>query len=672
MKNSTLPALLASTLFTFGCGGSGNATAGDAGPHSDAPTDAGSHADREASQESGTSVLATDPLSTVSGSSHEHEPFIAVSPGGRVGVSFLSYLSGNAGITVGYRISNDRGDTWGPATLFPIPSGDNTQANASIAAGDDGTLYMSWAAETHTATGRSNQHVFVAKSAPGSTSFDAPVIVSDPAVAVSVYDQPRVMVTHAGVVNVGYLAASPDGVTSWLVNARSTDGKTWKRSFAAGPGSEDSFRNEARFCRPSGEGRIFLVYLDSDVAYYQGDLGLGLRYSDDDGATWSAPVVVSTESDELIIDASANLGCVTSGTDVWIDYGLTPIGNLGGSVGGGSPDLEHTMTRVRLAHSSDAGKTIDTHADVLDAQAAPRAMYPVLTGEGQKTLDLSYYGGTFDGDPKAVLMRTRATDGKTFLPPTRVHSPLTLETNRADPRWIGDYVGAAFQGGDLFLVFTDNATATPHVGFYRSTPELPSGAGLPDASTPPSDGGDAGVCYPGTKFTPVQWAPPSAFGQGVCSATQLTAYLACTEAGDCTAFRADGSNSACLGCLETDESAATHGPFITQAGDAGVSLVEVNYGGCQAHYDGKTAAGSCGEQYNDFNDCVDFECQGCSDFSSPSQGGPTYDCYYTAIDDGVCSTHRETTECGYETFEGGVAVSCTDPTAFLPLWCGGG
>ena len=664
-------ALTLVSLGPLGCSSSSTSAApGDGGP-GDAALDQAANTDADA----GSSVLSIAPLSTVPGSAHEHEPFIAVSPAGRVAVSFTSFLTTAGEISVGYRISNDRGETWGRSTLVALPTGHNEQANASVAAGDDDTLYMSWGAEEHTNLGRSGQGVYVASSPPGTTSFGTPVLVTDPTVPVAVYDQPRVSVTHAGVINLSYNETSADGLTSWIQNARSTDGKTWTRSYAAGPGAYGSFRNEARFCRPAGEGRIFMTYLDTDVAYYANDVAVALRSSDDDGATWSTPIDVTSETDELIVDASANLGCVTNGSDVWIYYGLTPEENLVGTVGGGSApssDFEPTMTRIRIAHSSDRGGTIDSRTDVLDTSVGTRAMYPVLVGEGDGTLDLSYYTGRFDDDPNGALRRTRSTDGKTFAPTARVYAPITLETNRLVPQWIGDYLGGAFQGGDLFLVFTDNASATPHVAFTRMPPALPGGdsMGEPDASAPLSDAGDPGACYTAAAFKPVTWAPPTAFGQGACSAAQVAAYLACYGAGDCTAFHGDASNAACLGCLETDESAPAHGPFVTTASDAGVTVVEVNLGGCQAHFDGKTGGGSCGQQANNANDCVNFECGGCSDFLSPSADGPTYECYYLSTETGVCASYLETRPCGYETLDGGAAAACTDLSSFVPSWCG--
>ena len=118
-------------------------------------------------------------------------------------------------------------------------------------------------------------------------------------------------------------------------------------------------------------------------------------------------------------------------------------------------------------------------------------------------------------------------------------------------------------------------------------------------------------------------------------------------------------------------SAAAHGPVLTAEADGGLQAVELNYGGCFAHYDGHTQAGSCGNQVNSFNDCYSFECQACSDYANPSAYGPTQDCEENSISVGVCAAVRETEACGNEASDGGVATPCYDPSTIFTLWCGG-
>jgi hypothetical protein len=193
------------------------------------------------------------------------------------------------------------------------------------------------------------------------------------------------------------------------------------------------------------------------------------------------------------------------------------------------------------------------------------------------------------------------------------------------------------------------------------------------ASTTVADAGipDAEIgCYARKPFTPWTWAPPTPFGQGACSATQIAAYLACTASatGDCSAFRT-ADNASCVACLETEMGAAAHGPFVTRSVNGVVQSIEENTGGCQAHYDGDNAPGGCGNQANDINDCFNAECASCADFANPSPTGPTASCQEVAYYLGACNQNRQTTRCVDETLEGG-ASTCGDLSIFVTAWCG--
>jgi hypothetical protein len=181
-------------------------------------------------------------------------------------------------------------------------------------------------------------------------------------------------------------------------------------------------------------------------------------------------------------------------------------------------------------------------------------------------------------------------------------------------------------------------------------------------------GGDSGPvgCYAAAAFTPVSWAPPASFPDPACTSAQIAAYLACFP--NCATFRSDPNNAACLGCIETDVAAAAHGPVITSGGQP----VEINFGGCQAHHDGNTAAGSCGNQENNANDCSSAECSACGDFASPQTGGPTARCQALAFGaGGACSADNAAPSCAGELADGGVAASCDNLGTFLGPWCGG-
>jgi hypothetical protein len=607
------------------------------------------------------SPLITDPISASADSQNEHEPQIAVAPGGRTIVSFNAYISG--GITVGYRISNDFGTTWGPVMLWPIPSDDNTQSNATVFATADGSLYMAWASESHTQAGRSNIRVWAAKAGPTEDTLGTPVQVNDPAITPLVIDLPVIAVTASGRAHVVYNQTLSDGNTTTLVDATSTDFVTWTRRDAVGAGSFQSFRNGARICLADGPGRIYLVHHDSDLAYYQSDLGLSLRYSDDDGLTWSAGIAVQTPDDEINV-AFQRAKCVTRGDDVWVLYEISPVTNL--------VDTSTTvpaLTQLRLAHSGDRGQTIDSRTDVA-GDDRPVLLNSALALEEGGAIDIAYYTGWKPQDAAASFRRRRSTDGVNFAPAQVVQPGLTLETSRRAHSWIGDYVGMAAAAGQLFIVYTDNAGGTAHIAFARSAPDAPGQADPSDGPAP----SDAGVpvtppaCLVTTPFQASPWAPPTAFGQNACSPTQLTAYQTClgSATGDCSAFRADSANAACVGCLETDLAAEAHGPILTQMVSGQLTVVDLNGGGCQAHYDGDTSATGCGAQINASNDCTVQACGTCSDYANPAYYGPTYDCAYTSWEpDGVCGQARVATSCVY-------ASQCNDLASILTAWCGAG
>jgi hypothetical protein len=229
----------------------------------------------------------------------------------------------------------------------------------------------------------------------------------------------------------------------------------------------------------------------------------------------------------------------------------------------------------------------------------------------------------------------------------------------AGPGSEGGFVAAVHDGG----AGGDAATSEASTATSSEPPSQSSG----NDAAPPTDAAPA--CYASAAFTPWPWAPPTPFGQDACTAPQLASYIACLSSptGDCSAFHADATNATCLVCLETDINAATHGPMLTMDGP----IVSVNWGGCQAHYDGQTGAHECGEQTNDDNDCVIGECETCADFGNPAPGGPSEQCIASA-QSGTCSPYAVTAGCEAETNDGGVAAACNDIGELLAQWCGGG
>jgi hypothetical protein len=173
------------------------------------------------------------------------------------------------------------------------------------------------------------------------------------------------------------------------------------------------------------------------------------------------------------------------------------------------------------------------------------------------------------------------------------------------------------------------------------------------------------ACAPNATFTPYAWEPPTPFYQAACNAMQLGSYLSCFQFGDCAPFKGVPANAGCVACIETDVSAPAHGPVITVGG----AIQEVNFGGCQATFDGDRSATSCGATFNDLNSCVVNECGDCPDVL---ENGPQFEaCYKAAFaTGGPCTKYDETPACRAETSPGGVAASCDAISTFLPAWCG--
>jgi hypothetical protein len=456
-----IAASLASSATIAGCdGGTGNRGAeGDAAVgNDDAGSDSGMAGDDGATDD-GTlppgTTLYEPAISASPSSLHEHEPMIAVAPNGHAVVSWEAFVG--ATVRVGYRVSSDFGATWGSVTLLPLPSNQNVQGNAKVAAAADGRLFLAWGGEYSSAGNRTNQGVYLATAGPSDPSFGVPIQVTDPSVPVTVYDQPSVSVTSGGVIDVSYNMVSPDQTAWTIVNAVSTDlGASWSHTTVAGPGSPSSYRNEARVCVPSGPGRIYMSWVDWDVG------GVALVHSDDDGRTWSpsSPLLVSASS-EIDVLAFAGTDCVTHGSDVWVLYSLTdevPTSTL-------TPVLNH----LRLGHSADRGATVADREDIADPTAGAFTMNPTLVVESDGSLDLGTYQGRGANDATASFRWSRSTDGKTFGASFVVHQPLTLETSRAVPKWIGDYVKGTFLEGKVYFVYTDNAGPAPHISFFRAT-----------------------------------------------------------------------------------------------------------------------------------------------------------------------------------------------------------
>jgi hypothetical protein len=177
-------------------------------------------------------------------------------------------------------------------------------------------------------------------------------------------------------------------------------------------------------------------------------------------------------------------------------------------------------------------------------------------------------------------------------------------------------------------------------------------------------------CYANAVFTPLAWAPPTALHQGLCTTPQLMAFQTSLN----TAGPFTSGSTTCDACLMTDVGATTHGPVLTVGG----TPTSGNYGGCMADIDGMTGAGSCGNTFDNEQQCIVFECAGaapgstrCSDFNM-TPDPITKACISAAFGPGgQCVGDSASASCSAEINPGGAAAAC-GPTFInlITIWCG--
>ncbi len=398
-------------------------------------------------------------ISSSNQSLSEHEASIAITPQGRVVVAWIDFLSTEYHIA--YRISEDRGTTWGANTSIALAPDDNIAANTSLAADAQGTVYLVYGAEHVDGAGvRSNQRVYLAQAPPGDPGFGTPKEVTDPKLAVGVYDQPNIAISNSGTLILSYGQAPPDLSTLAVVSQYSEDGgASWAQSSVLYSGSPAQ-GNEIQVCIPPTGQRAFMYYLEYGPMFY----GYVLKRSDDGGKTWSPDSTrVQTDQEVHTITVAREGNCVADADDVWILYGLTD------QQSSTSHTLVPRVTDLRLAHSSDAGASIETRSSIGDQAAGPYYLLSRLAYEGSGVLNVTYYAGSGEGDTNATYRRSRSTDGgQTFAPSVVIHQPVLYELKRTTQQWLGDYMGLGWRNGELFGAYVDNSAAHAHVAFFRS------------------------------------------------------------------------------------------------------------------------------------------------------------------------------------------------------------
>ena len=405
----------------------------------------------------GTGGTVNPIISDSPGSFLQSETSVVAGPNGVVAVAWIDL--DNTGVsTIGYTFSTDDGATFAPPTQIQSP-GNRVASDPLLAIDAMGNIYVTWVAFHTDAQGNPNSmRIYVSRADAGGTTFGTPIRVSAQGDTAS-FDKPWITATNGGALLLTYERnAMPNDYS--VVAARSNDGgMTWQRTPIADDATGMVFRNLAFPCAPKDGGHVWVTYL--------AETGLGidvrLARSDDGGATWSSETIVSQANEQVSFDDPT---CAAENDQVWIAYGLT-----------------HDMTdpkatkadkaySIQLVHSNDAGQSFDTRLEAADPAAGAFFQHPFIALEDAGVIDVVYYAGQDDLDPAGSYRRARQSatqPGNGFDPSVVVEAPVTFLQARDDQRWLGDYTGLFWRGGELYMSYVTNASGTAHIAFTRAT-----------------------------------------------------------------------------------------------------------------------------------------------------------------------------------------------------------
>lgn len=376
----------------------------------------------------------------------ESEPHVSASTDGRVAVAWIAIQA--SGLSqIGYALSKDGGLTFAPPAIAPMPAG-LVATDPVMDADASGNIYLTWLGYAYGAGGYpTKMRLYVAKSAAGAADFAAPVEAHG--ATSDLYDKPWIKVTPNGTILVVHTASDQQSYSHTVVSRSTDGGATW--STVTMPGTQ--FRSLPSLCVTSSS-RVYATFIDADF-----EDNIMVQASDDEGATWGT-AFRANGSDGVGYDCPF---CVAEGSDVWVTYTL-------GS-GNTSTSSFQQMKSLRVAHSTDGGKTYGLKADAHDVAVGPLFLHPAIARDSEGAIDLVYYGGKKSADPTGGIYLGRSTDGAaTFAAATPLHTPIVFDLSREDGGWLGDYIGLATRGPHLHLAYIDNTSTMAHVSYRRFIP----------------------------------------------------------------------------------------------------------------------------------------------------------------------------------------------------------
>ncbi len=366
----------------------------------------------------------------------------------RVVVAWIAIAQSQTSV-MGYAISDDQGASFSKPQFTSNPNGGEA-SDPVMTVGPDGTVYLAWLGYDISPQGEpQDMRAYVASLPPGAATFGTPVTASDPA-AIDQLDKPWMTTTTAGTLILSYARVDAN-FESTITVARSTDGTTWTRADAFTP-TTSAFRNLAYVCAAANGSRLHLV----DLRVTNSVL-VESAFSDDEGATWSAPVSISAGEGPLDPNFDDPI-CVATGSTVLVGYGLT--GEMLGE--------DTSAEGLRIARSDDGGASFAEGVQANDPAAGARQLHPAIARAPGEELAFAYYAGAFDGDTEGSFRLARTSGLALPTTAVRVNPPLTFTPERASLEWLGDYVGLASDAQFVHMAFVVNQPSESHVAYARA------------------------------------------------------------------------------------------------------------------------------------------------------------------------------------------------------------
>jgi hypothetical protein len=381
------------------------------------------------------------------GPGYDSEDEIAVAPDGTIAILWSTFLQTQPFVTMRYAFSTDDGKSFGPPIDVVTPNG-LYPGDPSITVDAQGNFWASYLGIAYNGQNVDYSRVYVAEAPKGTLKFGMPLEISPPNNTTDLIDHPKIHVTPAGTLLVGWAdIPGPNFNAATGVVARSTDGTTWTRTTVVQQ-PESTFANFFWFCESSAG--VHTVFLQATTTAYF----IGIRTSADDGASFGSgnSTQVSLNTDQV---AGLDPMCAGSGSDVWVMYSTTQ-----------NPSVDETTLdgadHIYVAHSTNGGQTFPTRIEGLDTKASKLATIPLFVRDEAGQLDVAYVAGNIDQDPNGSIRLTRSGG-----PSTEVDGPMLFDLSRTSMTWVGDYFGGVAHAGSLYLAYPRNETGLDHIFFAK-------------------------------------------------------------------------------------------------------------------------------------------------------------------------------------------------------------